>query len=255
MTRLSTADLGTVLGVWAHPDDEAYLSAGLMALARDAGQRVVCVSATHGERGTADPALWPPRRLGRLRAIEARASLAALGVSEHHFLGYGDGTCAAQDAAGAVARLAAIVADVAPDTIVTFGPDGLTGHSDHRTVSAWATAARAAAAPGARLLYATTTAAFADRWHDLHERFEIFLEPGLPLRTPPEQLALELVLDGALADRKLVALRAHASQTAGLVAALGEQRYRAWTAIEAFTLAAAAPDPLRAPAAAAAGAA
>ena len=30
-------DLGTVLGIWAHPDDEAFLSAGLMAAARDAG--------------------------------------------------------------------------------------------------------------------------------------------------------------------------------------------------------------------------
>ena len=29
------AGLGTVLGIWAHPDDEAYLSGGLMALARD----------------------------------------------------------------------------------------------------------------------------------------------------------------------------------------------------------------------------
>ena len=25
--------LGTIVGVWAHPDDEAYLSAGLMAAA------------------------------------------------------------------------------------------------------------------------------------------------------------------------------------------------------------------------------
>ena len=31
------SQLGTIMGVWAHPDDEAYLSAGLMALARDAG--------------------------------------------------------------------------------------------------------------------------------------------------------------------------------------------------------------------------
>ena len=78
----------------------------------------------------------------------------------------------------------------------------------------------------------------ADRWQDLHERFDIFLDPGLPLRTPADEVALEIVLDGALADRKLVALRAHASQTADLVAAVGEQRYRAWTATEAFTLAA-----------------
>jgi LmbE family N-acetylglucosaminyl deacetylase len=31
------ASLGTVLGVWAHPDDETFLSSGLMALARRAG--------------------------------------------------------------------------------------------------------------------------------------------------------------------------------------------------------------------------
>src|SRR3712207_8836986 len=38
------AELGTVLGIWAHPDDEAYLSGGLMALARDGGSRVACVT-------------------------------------------------------------------------------------------------------------------------------------------------------------------------------------------------------------------
>lgn len=36
----------TVLGIWAHPDDEAYLSGELMAVARDNGQRVVCLMAT-----------------------------------------------------------------------------------------------------------------------------------------------------------------------------------------------------------------
>ena len=48
--------LGVVLGIGAHPDDEAYLSAGLMALARRAGNRVVCVTMTPGEHGTDDPA-------------------------------------------------------------------------------------------------------------------------------------------------------------------------------------------------------
>ncbi len=45
----------TLLGVWAHPDDEAYLSAGLMATAADAGARVVVATATRGEIGTDDP--------------------------------------------------------------------------------------------------------------------------------------------------------------------------------------------------------
>ena len=51
-------DLGTILGVWAHPDDEGYLSAGIMAQAMRNGQRVVCVTATRGE--AADPEQWPP---------------------------------------------------------------------------------------------------------------------------------------------------------------------------------------------------
>ena len=41
--------VGTLLGIWAHPDDEAYLSAGLMFRAREAGHRVVVATATRGE--------------------------------------------------------------------------------------------------------------------------------------------------------------------------------------------------------------
>ncbi|OOL28439.1 GlcNAc-PI de-N-acetylase, partial [Rhodococcus rhodochrous] len=37
---------GTILSIWAHPDDETYLAAGVMAAARDDGRRVVCASAT-----------------------------------------------------------------------------------------------------------------------------------------------------------------------------------------------------------------
>ena len=43
----------TLLGVWAHPDDEAYLSAGLMAESRRRGDRVVVVTATLGEQARA----------------------------------------------------------------------------------------------------------------------------------------------------------------------------------------------------------
>ncbi|MEV4414797.1 PIG-L family deacetylase [Catellatospora sp. NPDC049609] len=232
--RHEVSELGTVLGVWAHPDDEVYLSAGLMALARDAGRRVVCVTATLGERGTGDPAQWPPARLAAVRAHEQRASLAVLGVTEHHVLGLPDGDCAEHPADDAVARLVAIIEQVRPDTILTFGPDGFTGHADHQAVSRWATAARALAAPEARLLYATTTDDFLHRWQHVYDRLDVFLADGLPARTPPELLSLHLALDGELADRKLVALRAQATQTAALVAMLGEQTMRDWCATEAF---------------------
>ena len=79
-------ELGTILGVWAHPDDETYLSAGLMAAAVDAGSRVVCITATRGEGGSMDEEQWPPESMGQVREQELIRSLAAIGVTEHHWL-------------------------------------------------------------------------------------------------------------------------------------------------------------------------
>jgi LmbE family N-acetylglucosaminyl deacetylase len=230
------AGLGTVLGVWAHPDDEAYLAGGLLAAAADAGARVVCVSATRGERGTADPDRWPPARLGPVRVAELAASLAVLGVTEHHQLGYPDGGCGRVPVSEAVGRLVDLMAEVRPDTVLTFGPDGMTGHLDHRRVSAWATSAvrhsRPAIAP--RLLFAAKTAAWCDRFDPLHRALGVF-PPGLPPRVPVHEVAVDLVLPDDLLDRKVAALHAHASQVSPLVAMIGEKSFRSWVANECFS--------------------
>ena len=47
-----------------------------------------------------------------------------------------------------------------PDAIVTFGPDGITGHPDHRAVSQWTTAAWSRAVEPSELLYATIRCRF-----------------------------------------------------------------------------------------------
>ncbi|HEY2194330.1 MAG TPA: PIG-L family deacetylase [Actinomycetospora sp.] len=233
-TITDPAQLGTVLGVWAHPDDEAFLAAGLMAGARRAGHRVACITATLGERGTDDPQRWPPRRLAAVRRLELRASLAALDVTEHHLLGVVDGRCATESAPARIAQISRIVEQVAPDTIVTFGPDGYTGHEDHQTVSDWARAARDLTAPHARLLFATSTDEFVRRWSPARDAFDVFLAEGLPLATPESALAVRVDLDPDQVDRKLVALRAQASQTTALFDALGETRIREWWSTEAF---------------------
>jgi LmbE family N-acetylglucosaminyl deacetylase len=226
--------LGTILGVWAHPDDEAYLSGGLMAAARDAGNRVVCVTATRGEAGTADPRRWPPELLAAERTAELARCLAVLGVTEHHWLGHADGTCADAPAAPSVDRLAALITEVRPDTVVTFGPDGNTGHPDHRTVSAWATAAFDRAAPrAARLLYSAVPDRWAKRWRDVHDRFDVFL-PGYPVTVAEVRLDLHVELSPADAARKVRALEAQATQTAGLIEAMGRDTYTAWVSEEAF---------------------
>lgn len=226
--------LGTVLGIWAHPDDEVYLCGGLMAAARDAGQRVVCVTATLGEHGTPDPGRWPPARLARTRAWELRAALAVLGVTEHHVLGLPDGGCVDQPFDMVVGRLVDVIEEVRPDTILTFGPDGMTGHSDHQAVSSWTTAAHIRTGRSARLLYAGTSAEGHERWQHLFADLDIYLADGLPVLTPRADLALEFELGDELADRKLVALRAQATQTAALVATIGEDEMRGWCSVEEF---------------------
>jgi LmbE family N-acetylglucosaminyl deacetylase len=233
-SAFDVAQVGTVLGLWAHPDDEAYLSGGLMAMARDCGSRVVCVTATRGELGTPDPEMWPPKRLAAERTAELARCLAILGVSEHHWLGYGDGGCTAVPASEPVDRLCDLIDDVAPDTVLTFGPDGITGHPDHQAVSAWVTAAFARSAPPrARLLYSTVPARRVPRWRDLDDSLGVYL-PGYPVATPDDELAVDLVLPPDVAARKVEALAAQTTQTAGLIAAMGVDRYTAWVGDESF---------------------
>ena len=231
LDAVARAMTGTLLGVWAHPDDEAYLSAGLMADARRRGDRVVVVTATAGEHGTDDPTAGRRAGSAARRRRELRASLAALGVHEHHLLGYRDGGCRDVDGSD---RIAEIVDDVRPDTIVTFGPDGMTGHPDHRAVSAWTTDAWQATGRRARLWYATLTPDF----HAAGARSTTTSACGptpTGRRAPSEDdLAHSVAARRALLDQKLVALRAHASQTAPLVDLVGEATYRAWWRSESF---------------------
>jgi LmbE family N-acetylglucosaminyl deacetylase len=220
----------TLLGVWAHPDDEAYLSAGLMAAWRRRGDRVVVVTATLGEHGTSDPQAWPPSRLARRRRGELCASLATLGVHEVRLLGFEDGTCARHDGTAAIADH---ISDLAPDRIVTFGPDGITNHPDHCAVSRWTTDARAAISPETELWYATKTPEFHREFREVNEEIGLWNEQPEPPCTA-EQECESLTLDRDLLDRKIAALHAHASQSLPLIRMMGDDLYRAWVRTEWF---------------------
>jgi LmbE family N-acetylglucosaminyl deacetylase len=151
-------DVGVLLGVWAHPDDEAYLSAALMAVARAAGHRVVVATATKGELGSDQPEAFPPERLAWIRERETVASLAALDVREHRWLGHRDGCLDRVAPTRGIQQVRELIDEIRPDTIVTFGPEGMTGHADHRAVSRWVTAAWRQSGRPCRLWYATVTA-------------------------------------------------------------------------------------------------
>lgn len=234
--------LGTVLGVWAHPDDEVYLSGGLLAAAAAAGQRVVVVTATRGERGTDDPARWPPARLAGVRETEIARSMAVLdgghGRIEHRFLGAAAGVCHLDGglrpdaSADVIDELAAVVDEVAPDTVLTFGPDGMTGHSDHRAVSAWTDRALAVTGRQPRVLHAVMT----DGWVREFGPMVTAMDDGQDVfpAWPADSLAVDVVLDGDALGVKLAALRAQASQTGPTERAAGTELYRAMVAGEWF---------------------
>ena len=223
----SDVDLGSLLAVFAHPDDEAYLAGGLMAAAVDAGRRVVCVTATRGELGFPDDDPRSPDERRALRTAELAACLGELGVTEHHWLDLPDGGGDEVDGEVPIGRIADLIDEVRPDTILTFGPDGQTFHVDHIAVSRWTTAAAARARHRTRLLYSTFTPA----WVEAYERFgidfdQVMMIPGAePAVTAEDDLAVWLRLDGEALDRKVRALRSQASQIEPLIALVGIEAY------------------------------
>lgn len=239
---LDAHDLGTILGVWAHPDDEAYLSAGLMATATDGARRVVCVTATKGEAGFADDDTRSIAERKALRAAECAACLEALGVTEHHWLDYPDGGCRLVDPAEPVAKLTGLIEEIQPDTVLTFGPDGMTGHDDHIAVSRWATLALRQATTWptrarspSRLLYATKTAEWNRRFSGYIDPADLMMVEGMePPGVDAETLAVSFRAEGQLLDRKLAALRAQASQIEPLYEMVGEIAFREFIADEFF---------------------
>ncbi|HEV8421370.1 MAG TPA: PIG-L family deacetylase [Actinomycetota bacterium] len=234
----SLPDLGTVLGVWAHPDDETYLTAGLMAQSVRRGDRVACVTATRGEEGSFDVERWPTATMGKVREKELMRSLAILGVTEHQWMDYHDGTCAMVEPAEGIERIQEIMEGVEPRSVFTFGPDGMTGHPDHKAVSAWTTEAfTRTASPGAKLYYATMTPEWAAEFVPRMNQFNVFMEPGTPPITPRHQLAIDFPLPADILDLKMKAIEAHVSQVEGMLNAFGNDFFREGNKAEFFVLA------------------
>ncbi|MBI2941805.1 MAG: PIG-L family deacetylase [Chloroflexi bacterium] len=132
----------SLLAVFAHPDDEAYGTAGLMARCQAEGIRTALVCATRGEAGQiADPSLATPASLGDVRQRELECACLTVGISHLYLIGYTDGGVAAVDPALATRTIAEIVRQERPDVVVTFGPEGVYGHPDHLAMHRFTVAA------------------------------------------------------------------------------------------------------------------
>ena len=124
-----------VVAVFAHPDDERVIGPLLSRLAREKRETHLVI-ATDGSRGVRDFARIPAgAALAAERMKEASCAATRLGVRHLHVLGLPDGGLASFDALGKLrSALSAIIDSLRPAAIITFGPEGGTGHPDHRLV-------------------------------------------------------------------------------------------------------------------------
>lgn len=231
------AVLGNILGVWAHPDDESFMMAGLMAVAVSNGQKVACITATKGEAGQVDKQKHPGI-LGHIRAKELEKALEILGVKEHHWLGYVDGQCHQVDDNEAIAKVAKYIRQYQPDTIVTFPPDGITGHDDHKAASRWARGAIKKIGSKAKLYYAVDTQENYDQYFkEIDEKFNIYFNIDKPVLMHRAKCDLVLDLPQDAKHKKMLALKAQETQTEGMFKKFGEELFEKALGIEAYVLA------------------
>ena len=126
----------TLMAILAHPDDESFPMGGTLAKAAAGGKHVHLVTATRGEAGIANKGAV---ETAVLREAELRRACIELGVQQLTFLDYMDGELETVPDSAGVARLLSLMRQSQPDVVITFGPDGISGHLDHLVVHRWTT--------------------------------------------------------------------------------------------------------------------
>lgn len=129
-----------LLAIFAHPDDDVTIGP-LLAHYAKSGADVYWIVLTSGQNGVTEHAKIPAgAQLGAVREEEARQAANAYGVKELFLLQEQDGSLSSmQHHDKIVARITEIAAKTKAQVWLTFGPDGITGHPDHRSVSNLAT--------------------------------------------------------------------------------------------------------------------
>ncbi len=112
-----------LLAIVAHPDDAELICGGSLIRAADVGRRTGVLDLSGGEAGSAGTA--------DLRAGEAARAADILGLAVRRSAGLPDG--ALENTVEARHRVAAILRELRPDTIVLMLPEGR--HPDHEAAS------------------------------------------------------------------------------------------------------------------------
>jgi N-acetyl-1-D-myo-inositol-2-amino-2-deoxy-alpha-D-glucopyranoside deacetylase len=230
-----------LLLVHAHPDDEVIGTGATMAHYVAAGAHVTLVTCTLGEEGEihvpalAQLAASEADQLGGYRIVELERACAALGVTDHRFLGgagrYRDSGMMGlatnkhprafwqADLDEAAAHLVEIMDEVRPQVMITYDDQGFYGHPDH--IQAHRVAMRAAelagdAAPSKIYFTAMPVSVLeggmeAFRGMEANPFADVERVEDLPFGTPDDEIAARV--DGTdVYERKVAAMRAHATQ-------------------------------------------
>ncbi len=130
----------TIMAIFAHPDDETSIGPVLAKYASLSD--VYLVVATDGRYGINDHSGIPAGdSLVAVRKKETACACAKLAINPPHFLGAKDGLGLNghhdyyTEIGQLKERILKKIIQLKPDVILTFGPDGDTGHPDHRLVS------------------------------------------------------------------------------------------------------------------------
>lgn len=184
--------------VVAHPDDESFGAAGTASLYSARGVAVDLVCATRGEKGER-LGVSPEADLGAVREKELRAAAAVMGLRDIYLLGYIDQQLKDVNQDVLTERIADILLKTRATVVITFGPDGVTGHEDHIAVGKAATRAFEKISDG----------------HDWLKKLYWFTWPessGSEVATRPDDEITTVIDIRGFLDRKVQAIAAHRSQ-------------------------------------------
>lgn len=226
--------LGRILTVWAHPDDETFTCAGIIATAAQNGQFTACITMTKGESGVRDAQRWPPDQLGEIRAHELEEALHILGCGTHHILSYPDGGLSEVDDNNGNELVRSFIEQYRPDTIITFGPEGMTGHPDHQTVSRWVSQVVQSLDHKPAVLHAVElNERYENYMKELDEKFNIYFNIDKPPLRSEAECDVCYKLPDDICKKKCAALAAMPSQTEAMMQELGD-RAQAVFSVEPF---------------------
>ncbi len=236
-----------LVAVFAHPDDDTFNLAGSLIRRGAEALDYTVVVATSGEAGMIFEASLASREdLGEVREAEQLGALAVAGFAgaDVRFLRHPDGALAAVDRPGLVEQIAAVLREVRPEVVVTFGPEGMTGHEDHIAIGEATTEAFHRVrqeTPGAprRLCYTALPASVIEGYREYRRSIGEDPRPPdapfAPRGVPDETLGITADCT-AVVERKIAALREHRTQAEELQS-MPEEILPAAFGIESFVIA------------------